>query len=298
MPRLLPLVLALILAFAPAAGARTVRYGHDQGRPLVADLYQPAPHSRIAVVTVHGGSWLYNSRATLAPIAADFARRSRFVVLNIDYPLAPAGAELVTRQRAAVEQAVRWLRAHAASLGIDPRRVGGLGSSAGGNLVGLLATGGSGSLRAGARLGAAVTWSGQLDLEHLTGELANITSRYLGCGLSECPGLWQQASPIDTSTTAIRPCCSSPRVTTRRRPRSPRRWPAPCAAPASARAPSSSLARPTPSTTPPRRCPAPSPFCASTSRAADRRPATRPTVLGDVLVYMSGKGRPRPPRRG
>jgi acetyl esterase/lipase len=197
MPRLLPLVLALILAFAPAAGARTVRYGHDQGRPLVADLYQPAHHRRIAVVTVHGGSWLYNSRATLAPIAADFARRSRFVVLNIDYPLAPAGAELVTRQRAAVEQAVRWLRAHAASLGIDPRRVGGLGSSAGGTLVGLLATGGSGSLRAGARLGAAVTWSGQLDLEHLTGELANITSRYLGCGLSECPGLWRQASPID-----------------------------------------------------------------------------------------------------
>jgi acetyl esterase/lipase len=197
MHRLVPLALALILATAPAAGAKTVRYGHDQAGPLVADLYRPARHSRIAVVTVHGGSWLYNSRATLAPIAADFARRSRFVVLNIDYPLAPAGAELVTRQRAAVEQAVRWLRSHARSLGVDPRRVGALGSSAGGNLVGLLATGSSGSLRSGTRIGAAVTWSGQLDLEHLTGELANITSRYLGCGLSECPDLWTQASPID-----------------------------------------------------------------------------------------------------
>lgn len=197
MPRLLPLALLLILAVAPAAGAKTVRYGHDQAGPLVADLYSPAHHSRIAVITVHGGSWLYNSRATLAPVAAEFARRSRFVVLNVDYPLAPAGAELAVRQRSAVQQAVRWLRAHARSLGIDPRRVGALGSSAGGNLVGLLATGGSGSLREGTRIGAAVTWSGQLDLEHLTGELANITARYLGCRLSDCPDLWAQASPID-----------------------------------------------------------------------------------------------------
>jgi acetyl esterase/lipase len=197
MPRLLPVLLALILAGAPAASAKPVRYGSDQAGPLVADLYRPAHHSRIAVITVHGGSWLYNSRATLAPVAAEFARRSRFVVLNVDYPLAPAGAELAARQLAAVEQAVRWLRAHARSLRIDPRRIGALGSSAGGNLVGLLATGGRGSLRAGVRLGAAVTWSGQLDLEHLTGELANITARYLGCGLAACPDLWAQASPID-----------------------------------------------------------------------------------------------------
>jgi acetyl esterase/lipase len=196
MPRLLPILLLLSLAAAPA-GAATVRYGHDQGGPLLADLYRPAHHSRIAVVTVHGGSWLYNSRATLAPVAAELARRSRFVVLNVDYPLAPAGAALPARQRAAVEQAVRWLRAHARSLGIDARRTGALGSSAGGNLVGLVATGGTGSLRTGARLGAAVTWSGQLDLEHLTGELANIATRYLGCSLADCPALWAQASPID-----------------------------------------------------------------------------------------------------
>ena len=196
MPRLLPVLIA-ILAAAPAAGAATVRYGHDEAGPLLADLYRPAHHSRIAIVTVHGGSWVYTSRATLAPVAEELARRSGFVVLNVDYPLAPAGAALPARQRSAVEQAVRWLRSHAHSLGIDRRRVGALGSSAGGNLVGLLATGGGGSLRAGARLGAAVTWSGQLDLEHLTGELARITARYLGCNLADCPDLWAQASPID-----------------------------------------------------------------------------------------------------
>lgn len=193
------LLIAALLALTPpaAAGAATVRYGHDEAGALVGDLYEPAHHSRIAVVTVHGGSWLYNSRATFAPVAAELARRSRFVVLNIDYPLAPAGAALPTRQRSAVELAVRWLRTHARNLGIDERRIGALGSSAGGNLVGLVATGGTGSLRSGSRLGAAVTWSGQLDLEHLTGELADITARYLGCGLSACPDLWAQASPID-----------------------------------------------------------------------------------------------------
>lgn len=197
MRRTLLIATLLALSVTPAAGAAAVRYGDDEAGPLLGDLYAPAHHSRIAVLAVHGGSWLYNSRATLAPVAAELARRSHFVVLNIDYPLAPAGAALPARQRSAVEQAVRWLRARAGALGIDPRRIGALGSSAGGNLVGLLATGGSGSLRTGARLGAAVTWSGQLDLEHVHGELASIVTRYLGCDLFSCPDLWAQASPID-----------------------------------------------------------------------------------------------------
>jgi len=184
------------LAAAPA-GARTVTYGADVGGPLRADLYAPPHHGRIAVVAVHGGAWLYNDKAVFAPIAADLARRSGFVVLNIEYPRAPAGGSLYARQRSAVEQAVRWVRGHARSLGIDPRRVGALGGSAGGNLVALVGTGGTGSLRAGSRLGAAVTWSGQLDLEHLSGENATNVVRYLGCDLAACPDTWALASPID-----------------------------------------------------------------------------------------------------
>lgn len=197
MPRLIPLLLLAILATAPAATARTVRYGSDAGGPLLADVYAPAHHGRIAVITIHGGSWLYNSRAVLAPVAADLARRSGFVVVNIEYPRAPAGPQLAMRQRAAVEQAVRWVRRHARSLRIDPRRVGAVGSSAGGNLAGLLATGGSGSLRSGVRLGAAVTWSAQLDLEHLRGQGATNVARYLGCDLAGCPDTWALSSPID-----------------------------------------------------------------------------------------------------
>jgi dipeptidyl aminopeptidase/acylaminoacyl peptidase len=80
---------------------------------------------------------------------------------------------------------------------VDPRRVGALGGSAGGNLVALVGTGSTGSLRSGVRLGAAVTWSGQLDLEHLRGENAANVKTYLGCDLATCPDTWALASPID-----------------------------------------------------------------------------------------------------
>ena len=193
------LALALVLAALAAvpAGARTVTYGTDEAGPLRADLFEPAHHGRIAVIAVHGGAWLHNDKAVFAPIAADLARRSGFVVLNIEYPRAPAGGSLHARQRSAVEQAVRWVRGHAHSLGIDPRRVGALGGSAGGNLVALVGTGGSGSLRTGTRLGAAVAWSGQLDLEHLHGTNATNVKTYLGCDLATCPDTWSLTSPID-----------------------------------------------------------------------------------------------------
>ena len=190
-----------VVAAAPASGALTVRhdvrYGSDAGGPLLADVYRARGHGRIAVITVHGGAWLHNDRSAFAPIAADLARRSGFVVVNIEYPRDPPGAELQARQRSAVEQAVRWVRGHAASLGVDPRRVGAVGGSAGGNLVGLVATGGTGSLRAGVRLAAAVAWSGQLDLEHLRGEGATNVASYLRCDLATCPDTWALASPID-----------------------------------------------------------------------------------------------------
>jgi acetyl esterase/lipase len=189
-------VILAILAAAPA-GARTVTNGTDAGGPLVGDLFAPPGHGRIAVVAVHGGAWLHNDRAVFAPIAADLARRSGFVVLNVEYPRAPGGGSLYARQRSAVEQAVRWLRGHARSLGIDARRIGGLGGSAGGNLVALVGTGGTGSLRTGTRLGAVVAWSGQLDLEHLRGVNATNVKSYLGCDLAACPDTWALASPID-----------------------------------------------------------------------------------------------------
>src|SRR4051812_5727038 len=192
-------MLVAVSAAAPAHAGLTVRhdvrYGSDEAGPLLADVYRPAKQRRIAVITVHGGAWLYNDKAIFGPIAADLARPSGFLVVNVEYPRAPAGASLQVRQRSAVEQAVRWVRGHARSLHVDARRVGALGGSAGGNLVALVGTGGTGSLRAGTRLGAAVAWSGQLDLENLTGEGASNVTTYLGCDLASCPDTGAPAPP-------------------------------------------------------------------------------------------------------
>jgi dipeptidyl aminopeptidase/acylaminoacyl peptidase len=60
---------------------------------------------------------------------------------------------------------VRWIRAPAQvkTYRIDPKRIGALGASAGGHLVGMLATLGHGARTKGARIKAAVSWSGPMD---------------------------------------------------------------------------------------------------------------------------------------
>src|SRR4051812_4010527 len=127
--RLLSVVLLLALA-APAGGVSVsvqggVTYGGGGGKALKAGLYLPPAAQRrpVGVVMVHGGGWIYNKRSIIAPHAQSLAERSGFVVLNIDYPTRPDGGALPGRQQRAVAASVRWLRAHAGELGIDPTRL-------------------------------------------------------------------------------------------------------------------------------------------------------------------------------
>ncbi len=126
---------------APAAlgpGAReTVRYCNGQSMLLTAPA---SGGSRPAVLFVHGGDWMGGSLNE-----SGFIDRLRpalnhvgFVVAAIDYRLAPR-----YKAPAQVEDtacAVRYLRAWAHTLGIDPHHIGAWGDSAGGQLVALVAT--------------------------------------------------------------------------------------------------------------------------------------------------------------
>lgn len=67
-----------------------------------------------------------------------FLARQGYVTVSIDYRL--AGEALFPAQIHDVKTAVRWLRAHATELMIDPSRIGVWGISAGGHLAGLLGT--------------------------------------------------------------------------------------------------------------------------------------------------------------
>lgn len=122
---------------------QTVTYCTDGGTPLAMDISLPSPRPTApapAVIYVHGGGWEHGSRA-----GGGFLEQLRpqlnakgFVVASIDYRLAPAApwpAQIVD-----AKCAVRYLRVHASSYGIDAQRIGAWGGSAGGHLVSLMGT--------------------------------------------------------------------------------------------------------------------------------------------------------------
>jgi acetyl esterase/lipase len=100
-----------------------------------ARLYSSAAKggpARPVLAYFHGGGWVQGDLETHHGLCARLAERSGAIVVAIDYRLAPEH-----KFPAAVDDclaAYRWLRAHAAELGGDGRRVGVAGDSAGGNL--------------------------------------------------------------------------------------------------------------------------------------------------------------------
>lgn len=90
-----------------------------------------------ALLLLPGGGYSFRSeRLDGLTIAAWFAERG-IASFVLNYRVDPYRYPVPLRD---AERAMRWLRAHAAALGIDPGRVGVLGSSAGGHLAALLAT--------------------------------------------------------------------------------------------------------------------------------------------------------------
>jgi acetyl esterase/lipase len=119
----------------------TVTYcNHQQAR-----ITEPAtlPGRAPAAIYVHGGSWVsgnYNTGGFLiSEIGAQLAAKG-FVVVGINYRLGPAARW--PDQIEDAKCAVRYLRANARILNIDPSEIGVWGQSAGGHLAALLGTAG------------------------------------------------------------------------------------------------------------------------------------------------------------
>lgn len=111
-------------------------FGH---RKVLADLFVPQGDGPFpAVIVVHGGGWLNGDKTRFRALAIELAKRG-YVTAAIEYRLGdeaafPAGIH-------DCNAATRFLRAHAAEYKVDPNRIGAVGGSAGGHLVGLMATG-------------------------------------------------------------------------------------------------------------------------------------------------------------
>lgn len=132
---------------APAGQMTTLEYCHPDGDPLAMDLSEPAATFARPVPIVfyiHGGEGTIGNRQLSVQNLDDayFARlRSNllahgFAVGSIDYKLAPLGT--MVEQVSEAKCAVRFLRAYAHELGIDPQRIGVYGVSEGGYLSAML----------------------------------------------------------------------------------------------------------------------------------------------------------------
>jgi acetyl esterase/lipase len=119
-----------------------VVYKRVGGRELKLFVHRPAGWSasdhRPAILMIHGGGWVGGGVSVFEQQAKHFAQRGLLCAVmeyrllskeNFDPPL-------ICIQDA--KSAMRWLRARAGELGIDPRRIAAMGASAGGHLAAFL----------------------------------------------------------------------------------------------------------------------------------------------------------------
>ncbi|HEY8667070.1 MAG TPA: alpha/beta hydrolase [Tepidisphaeraceae bacterium] len=115
-----------------------VEYGNVDGRPLVMDILRPkeSPSTpRPMLLFIHGGGW-YGGEMLWAHLVLLPFVKAGYVTASVGYRLSDEA-----KFPAAIQDckcAVRFARAHAKELQIDPARIGAWGSSAGGHLVALL----------------------------------------------------------------------------------------------------------------------------------------------------------------
>lgn len=185
-------------AFVDSSGAR---------RSLRLDLFAPKRRGIYpAILMVHGGGWSSGSKAMEAPMASHLAREG-FVCLPVEYRLTADA-----RYPAAVydlKNAVKWVREHAAQLGVDTTRIAIAGNSAGGQLAALVSMTHGVSIfdPQGAVSGASSRVNALIDIDGVVDFLApgslnldrtkgGADVRWLGATFDQNPSRWKEASPV------------------------------------------------------------------------------------------------------
>lgn len=110
-----------------------VVFGRGGGRDLKCNVYVPpqAGTDRPALLLVHGGGWVQGDRSQLHGYGILLGRLG-YVCVATEYRL--AGEAKWPAQLHDVKAALRWMRANAGRLGIDPKKIAVSGNSAGGHL--------------------------------------------------------------------------------------------------------------------------------------------------------------------
>jgi len=187
-----------------------ITYARYGDRTLALDLYRPKNTRKKlpGIVCIHGGGWAKGNRKHHANLAMALAARG-YVAATISYRLsgeAPYPAAIHD-----CKAAVRWMRANAKTYGLDPKRIGAIGLSAGGHLTALLATsagveileGKGGNAGVSSAVQAAVPMGAQTDLLSArirdisaTADRGAIWRQFLGGPQTERTTNYKLASPL------------------------------------------------------------------------------------------------------
>jgi acetyl esterase/lipase len=114
-------------------------FARPQGLDLLAGIYRPVGRRAAplaALVDVHGGAWTRGDHTTNALHCRALAACG-VVVVSLGFRQGPDHKHPAAS--ADVAAGVRYVRAHAQRLGVDPARIGLVGSSSGGHLAMLMA---------------------------------------------------------------------------------------------------------------------------------------------------------------
>jgi acetyl esterase/lipase len=205
---------------------RGVPYAAVPGwRPVELDLYLPADASGPVpvVVFLHGGGWRLGSRRVAGPAYAGdepFAEvaRAGVAVASLDYRL--SGEAIWPAQLHDAKAAVRFLRARAGELGVDPVRIAAWGESAGGHLAELLGLtaddpeleGAVGATGPSSAVSAVVAWYAPSDVAAVAADQGidpmapdSREAQLLGAPPPCVPRLAAQASPVSHVSAAAPP---------------------------------------------------------------------------------------------
>lgn len=184
-----------------------IEYGKGGDVSLKLDLYQPVDEGKSdaalhpAIIFVHGGAWKGGNREIYHYYCVKLAEKG-YVVATVSYRLSDVAPFPAAVQD--VKCAVRWLRANAERLHVDPNRIAMAGGSAGGHLSMMAGyvtdnpelEGAGGYPDVSSRIQAVVNLYGPTDLTTEFARDNDVVVKFLGGeSYADKPELYSLASP-------------------------------------------------------------------------------------------------------
>ena len=197
----------LILLQAPdgVTFEKGVVYGKGGGEDLTMNVARPKDVAGPlpCVLIIHGGGWAAGNKEGHNNLTWEFAKRG-YVSATVGYRLVPKA--LYPAQIEDVKCAVRYVRANAEKLGVDPKRIGATGFSAGGHLSMMLGVmgkddgleGEGGNPEQSSQVNAVVAFFGPTDFINVVFPDASrpIVEKWIGGTREEKKEEYRKASPI------------------------------------------------------------------------------------------------------